>query len=80
MERLTSANLLNMYIDWIKKFGKGRNEKNIRFGQWIWINFNDDIRAKISENLKKIDIGNFEDGFHAEDPKIAYEQILKILI
>jgi hypothetical protein len=76
MENLNEANLLNMYIEWIRKYGNRRNENDIRFGQWVWNHYNEQL-SEIKNSLTSTD--SFLDGFYSESPNTAYTQILKLL-
>ena len=71
METLNKATLLNLYIEWNQKYGDGRNEKDLRFGQWIWIYFDDQLREL--QSIKQLP----NDGFGTESAKKAYELISK---
>ena len=64
--------LLNTEIaEWQKQYGSGRNEIDLRFGQYIWCKY--EMKELFPEPSGSID------GFAAEQPAIAYVQILEAL-
>jgi hypothetical protein len=68
--------LLELYTDWTKRWGSSRNDEGIRFGQWVWINWNSEL-TECRERFSSPD--SLLDGFYAESPKTAYEQIYRLL-
>lgn len=68
MEILTKANLLNIYINWAQKFKDGRNDKDLRFGQWLHIHFGDQLEKQ------GIDV------FYNESARFSYEIVKRELI
>ena len=59
------------YDSWLCNYGKGRDENDLRFGQWVHCNF--DLKVGTDRLI------TMQDGFYAEDPEIAFEQISAIL-
>jgi len=76
MENLNEANLLNMYIEWSRKYGNGRDKNDIRFGQWVWNHYHEQL-SELRNSLTSPD--KFLDGFYSESPATAYKQILKLI-
>lgn len=64
---LTTKILTKEYIDWIAKYGIGRDSSDLRFGQMMCNNY---LAAGVS--LAEI--------FYEEDPAIVYSSILLNLI
>ena len=62
-EFLSSEKLYNEYIKWIKVYGAGRNNKDLRFGQYIH-----------SEFLLVPDVA-----FYTENTFIAYNELFNKL-
>jgi hypothetical protein len=71
---LTKEILLDEYTNWRWDHGAGRNNQDLRFGQFIWNKY--DMISMYDG--KTPDISN--DGFYTETPAIAYNQILANLI
>lgn len=76
MSKLTRPLLLELYTDWTKRWGLSRNSEEIRFGQWVWIHWNTQLR-ELKERFE--DSSSLLDGFYAESPKTAYNQIYRLL-
>lgn len=76
MERLNTALLLNLYIDWTKRWGNGRNADDIRFGQWVWSHWDTQLRA-CKDSIH--DSTNLLDGFYTESAKTALSQLNHLL-
>jgi len=75
-EALTQEKLTEHFNQWIKAVGTRRNEQDIRFGQYIWNRYNEQLstaRTKTSE------MDQILDGFYPEHPETAYKQILKLI-
>ncbi len=64
---LTSDLLMDELVKWHIKYGKGRNENDLRFGQFIWAKY--DVGKLFTEPDGGID------GFATENPVLAFEQI-----
>jgi hypothetical protein len=76
-EILTQEKLTEHFNQWMKNVGPHRNEQDIRFGQYIWNRYNQQLseaKAKISE------MDRILDGFYPEYPETAYKQILKLIL
>lgn len=56
--------LTEEYNEWISKFGNGRNNDDIRFGQHIWNKYPDQMRELFGDDDY--------DGFHKEKANEAY--------
>lgn len=76
MERLNSALLFNLYVDWTKRWGNGRNDNDIRFGQWVWNHWYDHLKA-CKEGVA--DPAKLLDGFYTESAHTALNQINSLL-
>ena len=72
MEELDEMKLALELIDWVKANGVGRNESDLRFGQYIWSKY----------DLKKIFPApdSSSDGFSVEKPSEAFHQIMNGLM
>jgi hypothetical protein len=70
MLKLTKVELFNHYVDWYNRYGLGRNEDDLRFGQWIWIHYNEFLHE-----LKSKQPEEKSDGFSTENAWMAYECI-----
>jgi hypothetical protein len=70
---LNKVELFNHYVDWYNRYGLGRNEDDIRFGQWIWIHYTEALAE-----LKSKQTEEKPDGFYAENAWIAYSDILNL--
>jgi len=68
---LTERILNNEMAEWQSKFGHGRNNIDLRFGQYIWCKY------EMKELFPEPNGG--KDGFAAEQPTIAYIQILEAI-
>ena len=68
---LTERILNDEMVDWNKKYGTGRNEIDLRFGQYIWCKY------EMKELFPEPNGGT--DGFAAEHPSVSYVQILEAL-
>jgi len=63
-----NVNILNdEFVKWIHTFGNGRNNNDLRFGQYLHRKY-------------KIQIITDEDGFYDEVPLKAYENIILNLL
>lgn len=65
MEELNSQILVQELNIWLNKYKTGRNEQDLRFGQYIWSKYK---WPNQESNLK--------DGFYKEDPNKAYSEII----
>jgi len=65
--------LYEEYVDWGKHYGN-RNNQDLRFGQYIWNKFNDDMKELFPDPYLE------DDGFYVENFKKAYELINNKLI
>lgn len=65
MKQLSEEILAQEHQDWLNEYGKGRNERDLRFGQHIW-----------NEYTWQNQISGPGDGFYAEDPDTAYVEIM----
>ena len=63
MIQLTQEILEAELANWMAKYGRGRDENDIRFGQHIWNTY--DMPC----------LGHKNDGFYAEEPEQAFQQI-----
>jgi len=68
---LTESLLTHELSEWKKQFGSGRNDIDLRFGQYIWCKY--DMKEIFPEPSGRID------GFGPENPSIAFVQILEAL-
>jgi len=75
-ETLTQEILTGHFNQWIKNVGLHRNEQDIRFGQYIWSRYSQQLYEAKSK-LPEIEAN--QDGFYPESPAIAYEQISNLL-
>jgi hypothetical protein len=76
MNNLNRPELLELYISWTKQWGLGRNRDDLRFGQWVWLHWGPQLRGLVERKDQTLDLA---DGFSAESPEIAYQQIYKLL-
>ena len=67
--KLTLDMLCVQYDSWLQNYGKGRDENDLRFGQWIHNNF----------NLFPNRIITLKDGYYTEDPELAFEELSTII-
>lgn len=65
-KKLTIEILNQEYNNWIKKFGPGRNKDDLRFGQYLHINY--DIDSLFTENNQHVN-----DGFYTESAYTVYD-------
>ena len=59
------------YDSWLQNYGKGRDENDLRFGQWLYNNF--DIKPTRDRII------TLKDGYYAEDPEVAFEELSTII-
>ena len=68
---LTKDILVDEYTNWHWNHGAGRNDQDLRFGQFIWNKYD-------MANMFANETSN--DGFYSEIPSVSYNQILENLI
>ena len=66
--KLTQEILLTEYVNWAEKFKNGRNDSDLRFGQYIHNTYDLYYSGNILEH---------PNGFYTEDIDEAYSQIFK---
>jgi hypothetical protein len=64
---LTEKILRKELIDWLNEFKSGRNQDDLRFGQYIWCKYEMKKLFPVSDGAI--------DGFTAESPSEAFVQI-----
>lgn len=70
MKKLLTITELNAeYIKWLSMYGNSRNESDLRFGQFIHIEYALPVNTNYSVN----------DGFSTEDINKAYENISNLI-
>jgi len=67
--QLTIERLNNEYLDWTLKFGKGRNDQDLRFGQFL------DHKYGLELHLSDRSVGLF----YNESTDEVYNEILRVL-
>ena len=67
MKKLTLEALTAEFESWIESYGDGRNEDDIRFGQYIWAHY--DLNTEDFDG---------PDGFYAELPALAFDQLVTV--
>lgn len=65
--KLTLEILNEKFVEWNHKWSQGRDDKGLRFGQWIHLYY----------RVPESDSAN--DGFYAEIPAEAYSELLTVL-
>lgn len=73
MKEISIVKLSVEYNDWNSIHGDGRNSHDLRFGQYIWNNYN---LHELFPNPSGISI---PDGHAAEKAYDAYQQLIKLL-
>lgn len=66
-QRLTVEILNEKFVEWNHKWSQGRDDKDIRFGQWIHLHY------RVPES------SGSQDGFYAETPAEAYSELLTLV-
>jgi hypothetical protein len=69
--KLSLGMLYVQYDSWLQNYGKGRDENDLRFGQWIHNNF--DIKPSHDRII------TLKDGYYTEDPELAFEELSTII-
>ena len=68
-EKLTIDKLNSEFLDWSNKYGNSRDEQDLRFGQYIHINY----------EVPKVSDYTINDGFSSENVNVAYGYIAKLI-
>lgn len=65
IKKLTPEDLNTEYVEWIRENGMGKNDKGLRFGQYLHFKYD------VPMGLK-----GESDGFYTEKANIAHDEIL----
>ena len=69
MKTLTLEWLDAEHLSWLKAYGRGRNDKGLRFGQYLWSCYDLNPLFGYGPNDQR---DAHHDGFNTEDANVAY--------